>query len=551
MPGLIQRIRFPAAYPPRGLILGALVAAYLLLGLFGHDPWKSDDAVHFGVVHSLLESGEWLDLRLAGERFGEYPALYYWVAAAFAKGLGWLLPVHDAARLASALFAALAFAAVGGTARRLYNGESFSAAVLLSIGTLGFTVHLHETQPVVAVVAGQAFALLGLATLGEGEARSALRGALLAGAGLALAFVAGGAGAALLILPLWLILPLASPAWRSGRVVAALAGALLLGLAAAAAYPALLASRAPGTLAVWYQAEAEDLTLQGSLAGLRSIFAMLPWFAWPALPVALWALWAGWGKWREAPLALPLAAFVTALAVFVLGGTRRAPELMPLLPPLILLGASGAGTLRRGAANALDWFAMMALSLLAALVWLGWSALALGWPPRLARQALRLTPGFEMETAPVALALAVVLTLGWLWLIFASPRSPHRATVHWAAGTLLFWALTMSLWGQWIDYGKSYRPVSASLAQALEKQRKGCIAGAGLGDSQRASFHYFDGIVTRPAATPEAAPCRLLLVQSTGKNAPEVSPGPGWRKAWEGRRPGDRHERFRLYSRPG
>ena len=41
-----------------GLVL--LCAAWILLGLFGHDPWKPDDATTFGVAHDVLSNGDWL-----------------------------------------------------------------------------------------------------------------------------------------------------------------------------------------------------------------------------------------------------------------------------------------------------------------------------------------------------------------------------------------------------------------------------------------------------------------------------------------------------------
>ncbi len=39
-----------------GLVL--LCAAWILLGLFGHDPWKPDDATTFGIAHDMLQHGD-------------------------------------------------------------------------------------------------------------------------------------------------------------------------------------------------------------------------------------------------------------------------------------------------------------------------------------------------------------------------------------------------------------------------------------------------------------------------------------------------------------
>jgi 4-amino-4-deoxy-L-arabinose transferase-like glycosyltransferase len=101
LPALLAR---PIPLPLKSWPLAVLVAAYLLPGLVGHDPWKTEDAVGFGVVHQLLASGDWLAPHLAGEPYYEDGPLFFWVAALFVKALGGVLPAPDAARFASALF---------------------------------------------------------------------------------------------------------------------------------------------------------------------------------------------------------------------------------------------------------------------------------------------------------------------------------------------------------------------------------------------------------------------------------------------------------------
>jgi 4-amino-4-deoxy-L-arabinose transferase-like glycosyltransferase len=185
--------------------------------------------------------------------------------------------------------------------------------------------------------------------------------------------------------------------------------------------------------------------------------------------------------------------------------------------------------------------------LLAGLIWLGWLAMVAGVPPRIANNFARLVPGFVAGFSPAAFAVSLGLTFAWLWLIFKSPRSPQRGTTHWAAGVTLCWGLLMALWLPLIDYDRSYRGMTASLKAALPKDA-GCIGSRGLGSTQRAAFHYFAGIKTTREGSRAAVSCQLFLVQGTTQK--EVLPrGTGWRKIWEGGRPSDRNERFRLYAR--
>jgi 4-amino-4-deoxy-L-arabinose transferase-like glycosyltransferase len=213
----------------------------------------------------------------------------------------------------------------------------------------------------------------------------------------------------------------------------------------------------------------------------------------------------------------------------------------------VLLAVAGVGTLRRGAANAFDWFGMVTFTFLAGIAWIGWSALTFGWPARLARQAVRLEPGFATTFGALPFLFAFLCTGVWLWMIVTSPRSPMRCITHWMAGLTLFWLLIVSLWMPWIDYGKTFRGVSASLQKALPAETD-CLAGAGLPFSFLASLDYFTGIRTVLQKSERAADCSWLLVQG----APQVDLArAGWREVWTGNRPTDRRadDWFHLYRR--
>ena len=90
------------------LALATLCGAWILLTLVGHDPWKPDEAYSFGLVLDFLERGDWVVPMLAGEPFLEKPPLFFITASAFARAFGGAMPLHDAARLASGFYIALA-----------------------------------------------------------------------------------------------------------------------------------------------------------------------------------------------------------------------------------------------------------------------------------------------------------------------------------------------------------------------------------------------------------------------------------------------------------
>jgi 4-amino-4-deoxy-L-arabinose transferase-like glycosyltransferase len=134
------------------ICLGVL-AAFVLFGLVGHDPWKPDEAYTFGLVWHIVEKGAWLVPTLGGEPFVEKPPLFFWTAALFVKALGWALAPHDAARLASGFYVGLTLWLTW-----LASGKRIAAPLLLA-GSLGYLQHAHQLITDNSLIAGIALGL--------------------------------------------------------------------------------------------------------------------------------------------------------------------------------------------------------------------------------------------------------------------------------------------------------------------------------------------------------------------------------------------------------
>lgn len=526
--------------PPSGWMLAGMLAFYVLAGLFGRDPWKGEDAVHIGVVWHMLHHADWLSPDLVGRAFHE-PPLYYWSAALTGKVFGWLLPLHEAIRLASGIWVTLALMGLYYAARELYGEESAAASPLLLAGCAGLLFHAHDAQPMLIALAAYGGALGALAAIGR---KPRLTGIFY---GLAVAGCLLGTGIAP-TLPLLAIAPVAW--WLSPDRPKAL-HTLLIGLAIATVlilpWPLLLLSLEPARFHGWLATELAPLKTPFSISGLGRFMSMAPWFAFPAMPLAAWTLWTRRHNLAAANLLLPLTFLVITLLMLAWAYRPREIPSLLLLPAFALLATPGSLTLRRGAASAFDWFAMTTFSLFAVVVWIGWSAGVLGWPAKLAERALVLRPGFVGQIHVLAIVIALAASMWWLWLIVTAPRSPYRSLTHWTLGFTTLWLLATSLVLPWFDYGKTYRPVAQAVARALPANH-GCLAERSLSDTQLASLAYFVGI--EPVAENSAAgrACDWLLV--VGDTRRELAaPSGEWSKVWEGSRPGDRREKFRLYRR--
>ena len=122
------------ALTQRRLLLALLCLAWIIPGLVAHDPWKPDEAYNFGVVYEMIRGGSWIAPSLAGEPFVREPPLFHISAALSALALSPPFALHDAARLVSGLFIALAllFCALAG--RELNGAGTGALAAALLIG---------------------------------------------------------------------------------------------------------------------------------------------------------------------------------------------------------------------------------------------------------------------------------------------------------------------------------------------------------------------------------------------------------------------------------
>jgi 4-amino-4-deoxy-L-arabinose transferase-like glycosyltransferase len=544
-----RHFRIPSPLPLSLLLL--LGACYLLPGLVDHDPLKTDDAVSFGIVFEALQ-GNWLTPTLAGEPYPSASPLYFWLAAIFAKLFSGLFSLHGAARLASGACAGIAVFCIALTAREMFGAAVAGSAALILIGNLGLLLYAHLMSAEIALLAALAVALLGIALAAR---RPSLAG-LITGCGIGAAFLAHGLAPALAALLLAAVFTLGVAQWRQRAarfwlvLVAASAPWFLL-------WPLALYFQAPQQFYDWWSA-ANLAQLPWSrdgdanpLAQAGGYLKLMGWFAWPALPLALWTLWRNRRRLAQPGIVLGLVAFLLFLAELSWGTDAHDITALPLLLPLTLLGAAAVGDLRRGAANALDWFGMMTFSLIGLAVWILYIALQTGNLAALAERssliAQLLEPGFVARVSAPAIAFALLFSAAWIVLITRGERSSYRGVANWAAGVTLFWGLAVALLVPLIDYGKSYRGMAEALKAQLPGGEDACVSSRHLGEPQRASLHYFAGLVTlRDEVT--NADCGLMLVQGSAADD-SGNPGAGWTLVWQGNRAGDKNERYRLYRR--
>jgi 4-amino-4-deoxy-L-arabinose transferase-like glycosyltransferase len=529
-----------------------IIVAYLVPGLVGHDPWKQDETYIFGMIHHLLDTGDWVVPMVAGEPFMEKPPLYYWVAAGFAWLFSSWLPLHDGARLATGFFMTVTCGALGWTARHWWGHGYGRFGVLALIGCLGIVLYGHLMLADIPLLTGFAIAACGFAL-----ARSRpLSGGLLLGTGVAVGFLAKGVLAPGVLGLTAVLLPACFQNWRDRSYFHALVIALLAALPGLLIWPIALYFRSPSLFMDWFWLNnigrflGFSVPLLGAPHKQGYWIQTIPWFTFPALPLALTTLWHQRRTLlSNAPMQFSIVLFSVLMTVLGLSASARPNYALPLLLPICLLAAPAAVTLSSRVDHLWNWSARILFSSLAVGIWSVWAVMiARGTAPDWPFLGRYLPADFVPQLGFDDIAIAPILTLLAAAVIWRQPRIQGRGIVSWVIGLTLCWALVSTLWLEWIDYAKSYRSVFTSMQSAFPHKHR-CIASSGLGESERAMLRYVLGINTQRKEITPTADCDLLLINGTAETPPRNVDLSHWKLAWEGARPCDLRERFWLFKK--
>jgi 4-amino-4-deoxy-L-arabinose transferase-like glycosyltransferase len=551
---------------PRWMLL-AICIIYASFGLFGRDPWKNEDAAGFGVMWTMANGSvkDWLLPNLVGKALTADGPFVYWFGAGFIRLLSPWVDASNASRVVTALLFCIACAFVWYTAYLLgrrdeaqpfkyaFGGEPeprdygrtlADGALLILLACFGLAERGHETTPQLAQFAGTAMLLYGLVR----SCDKPVQGALIWGA--AIGFV-GLSSSPVLVLALLICTLAMTVIVREVRPYHLLAIGVPVAVIMIGAWVWTVLHFYPDDgewwLRQWWRNSFDSFSGSPILA-LSYAFKNLPLFTWPAWPLAIWTF-VSWSGLRRSPhVAVPVSVIGPLLVLVILQSHQSNRLFMLLLPPLSVLATFALPTLKRGAINAIDWFAMLSFTLLATFVWLVWSAGLFGFPAPLARNLARLAPGFQPEFKILSFACAVAVTVCWFslarWRLARHPKVLWRSVVLSSAGTTLMWVLLMTLWLPVVNYSRTYRDVAEQIADHLPPDYT-CISPVRLGDAQIATFAYFGGM---HFAFDED--CDVILRQDTQDfGEPSSISAFEWKLVWEGRRVADRDERFRLYVR--
>jgi 4-amino-4-deoxy-L-arabinose transferase-like glycosyltransferase len=533
-----ERPAAPLKEQDKPWLLLLLCLFWLLPGLVGHDPWKPQENEAAALIVGLLRSNHWVLPYLADQPYFDTAPLYFWVAALFANALTWFgVAVHDAARLSTGVWMALALWGTGLAGRELFGHRSGRLCVIVLLGGLGLLTWGHHVAPAALALSAYAWLIYALAL--------SLRKPLMAGVLLGISFLALLLGAtwadALLALCIALCLLLFS-AWRKPAYAVTLVSALIISLPLAALWGYALHTESSALFQMWWRQ-----FVWGPYGGASALISLgkpgfllstLPWFAWPMLPLAIWSLWINRHELTTESRWPILLVFALAHLIYItLAGAPSEVIALPLLVVFSLMAVPGVDDLRRGAASALNSFSILTFGLLALVVWGAWFVLLTGYPTELFVRLSRYSSA-PMQINAAGLLFALIATGLWGSVLLRRRALGRKALTNWVCGLILVFGLIVGLFQNWIDTGKSYRPVADKVQAVTAKFQPTCLDGQMLPSAPLGALAYFGAT---PLITAPQNRCPVAV-----RSADFVPPAT-WVKLGDAKRLGEINERFVIY----
>jgi len=525
-----------------------LALAYALPGILGHDPWKPDEPYTFGVVLDMMSSGDWVVPTNGGQPFVEKPPLYFWLSWASASAFGTILPLHDAARLASFALVLASLAAIGGAARLCWGEGTGGIAVLLFLGAAGLEGHAQRMHVDLAMLAGFSLAMLGFA----GCVRERGWGGAVLGLGAGIGFLGKGLFAPAVIGVTALLLPLFFAQWRTRRYALQLLVAFVVVAPALIVWPLALHMRSEELFGEWLNNNVGRFLgyyLPGAVSKKGTWSYALVWVLFPLWIYAAAAIAIERRPgWHRPGMQIGFTTALVAAGVLALSASMRDVYALPLIPPLALAAVAALRRPESVLERALGSVCVVLAMAIALVIWGVWVLLVVeGHVPEGLPLVRYLPAAFHMPVSIPALVAAFALTAGYIALAFMRRRLAAPGLSLWVGALALVWGLAHTLWLPWLDAAKSYRSVFAEIGKHLPPDTD-CIVTTSVGESERAMIWYYLAVAPRSRAH-RAGDCGALLWQ-TRRHKPRAGPTPDiWRLVWSGSRPADTSEGFALYVR--
>ena len=505
-----------------------LTVIWIFTGLTGHGLWQSVEADSISQILDIIQKNEFVAPLAASSIYLNNPPLYSFIAASFAKIFGFILPLHDGARLSNALWVSITLISTGLATRELWGIGHGRQAGLLFIASIGLIMNVHSLIPDIATLSGLSLCFYSFTLY----YRRPFRSSVLMGSGLGISFLSGGFVPLIFITTISTILYIFK-FWRNNRYLTFIGLSFAIGIAIIAPWLFAMNYLYPQLFSTWLNRE----IFIGSPSFLYTLSG-LSWFTWPSLPLVILTLFRGYKNiFKQRKLLLPLLFILVYFFVISYAQKQNQMSLMPFLIPFCIMSVGSIDTLKRGSASALNLFGILIFGFIGILIWLGWLAMQTGVPSKIYERMFFLSSNYDASLEIIPFIICLIFTSYWALSIFKYRITNRTAITNWAIGITMIWLCLVMLWGPFIDNRKSHKLIFNEVKQHLV-QSTSCVYLHNLSAKQINLLHYYTGVKGTINTTNKS--CFLAFI-----SLPEESEFPSeykkWEEIWTGKRLQDKN----------
>lgn len=446
-----------------------LVFVWLWPGIIDHDLWRPNEPLFYEMVKAI-KNGVFIPT-IFGTTYAHHAPVMESLGALFLQLFsGSIFAPYTAVRLATVFMMVIGLTCIGYAGKELagkYHGRS---VVLILIGCPGIMIFGHLMGKMPLLFASICAFIYGISI---SQKRVLVAGSCI-GIGILGAFATDNLSSVFFLWIILWLLPI-SKEYRSKRYLISVIVAAVLSFPLLFIFPYLLYKAQPQTFINWLNFH--SLGIFGGIKQINigfsgfSVLKNILWFAFPSWFLAVWAIVQ---QKKIFPATQWLCVVWITLAAIMLSLQKDAnnEQLVWLLPPLAILGATCLDNIKRGAASFLNWFGIMVFGIAGIFLWLMFVAINYGYPEFLSKLSSSINPYFKPHWNYFPMLLALSFTPIWLWLITRKNIRGRQAITNWAAGMTLIWTLSLSLFLPWFNSLKSYRYTVINMEQSLPNNLK-------------------------------------------------------------------------------
>ncbi len=505
---------------------------------FFHAPWEPFEPYVVAIVKSIIASNSWLVPYISSNApYLELQPFYFWLFALIIKIFGFT-DIANAVRLINALLIFFFIALVGKIGSNQPAFKNGRSVVMILISSVGFINNAYQLSPNIVVLLGFALYIYSLQNLFLRPGISAWT------LSISLIFISINFTGEFICIALFILflLPIVSRRWRKQEYMICVLSSLVLFSAIFFSYIWQLNSVNHDFFIEWKNRYLPFISLDYKNY-LSNAYFYLHTFVWYLVPSWFLCAWTIYKRkktlLKDSVLQISVLLVSLIIVLAIINVKQDESVIFPIIIPFVLIGAVEIDSIKIAIVALLNWFCLFTFGLAGIALAVLYIALNIGHPEELFEKAHYYAPNYTYQFNVWQLALAVLMSLIWVFMITRKHIRGREMVTNWASGTTFVLIMFISLCLPWFNAVLSFQGLVGESIPFIKSANQ-CVATNQANRIQNAIWYYYADVSLVPEVNFTQGKCNQALVTVEDNHEVNI---PHWKVIWSGKRPVD----FRRY----